>query len=109
VVGQTDNASVTALIGTLHGLGALILISSDLSHYLDYEQARELDATTSAAITALDCHLQPQQACGSKAINGMNGFARAQGWRAQLLAQCNSGDSAGDKSRVVGYGAYAYC
>ena len=109
VVGQVDAAAVSAVIGFLQRRGALVLISSDLSHFLDYEQACELDAATSSAIARLDINIEPRQACGCHAINGINNFASSQGWKVQQLARNNSGDSAGDKTRVVGYGAYAYC
>ena len=109
VVGQGDALQVAAVIGFLQSRGALVLISSDLSHFLSYEQAREVDARTSSAITRLATDIEPQQACGCHAINGLNSFAKSQGWEAQLLARNNSGDTAGDKARVVGYGAYAYC
>lgn len=108
LVGQGDPQPVANLIGALQAYGALILISSDLSHFLPYEDARHMDAATSEAISRLASDIQPQQACGCGAINAMNTFARRQGWRAQLLASNNSGDTGADASRVVGYGAYAY-
>jgi hypothetical protein len=108
LVGQAEVAWVADLISTLQAYGALVLISSDLSHFLSYEDARLVDARTSEAITLLASDIQAQQACGCGAINAMNTFARRQGWRAELLQRNNSGDTAGDASRVVGYGAYAY-
>jgi hypothetical protein len=108
LVGQGEPERVAELVGALQAYGALVLISSDLSHFLPYDDARLVDASTSEAIIRLDSNLQPQQACGYGAINAMNTFARRQGWRTELLARNNSGDTGGDNSRVVGYGAYAY-
>lgn len=108
LVGQSPAGEVSALIDRLVESGAFILVSSDLSHFLAYSEARQLDAETSAAITGLATDIQPRQACGSGAINGLNAYARRHDWQARCLALENSGDSAGDKDRVVGYGAYAY-
>jgi len=109
VVGQADAAAVSVVVDFLQCRGALVLISSDLSHFLNYEQACELDAATAQAITRLACDIESRQACGCHAINGFNSFAANQGWKVQQLARNNSGDTAGDRTRVVGYGAYAYC
>lgn len=108
LVGQASAVAVAAVIERLYQAGALVLISSDLSHFLSYNEACNVDGITAQAIDQLASDLQPQQACGSAAINGMNTFARQQGWQVQQLMRNNSGDSAGDKARVVGYGAYAY-
>lgn len=109
VVGQGDVLQVAAVIDFLQRRGALVVVSSDLSHFLSYQQACTVDAKTCTGITRLATDIHPQQACGCHAINGLNSSAKSQGWQAQLLARNNSGDTAGDKARVVGYGAYAYC
>lgn len=85
-----------------------IVVSSDLSHYLEYSQARAVDESTADGILAMRSPLSPSQACGAGAINGLLVAARARGLRARLLDLRNSGDTAGDKSRVVGYGAFAF-
>ncbi len=87
--------------------GTLIVVSSDLSHYLDYETAVEVDRATTRAIEALDAHIRPEQACGCRPLNGLLHFARTRGLRVETLKLCNSGDTAGSRDRVVGYGAYA--
>ena len=90
------------------GPETLVVISSDLSHYLPYEQARRIDAGTIAQISALDGPLDHTQACGATAVNGLLVTARRHGLRPVLLGACNSGDTAGDRSRVVGYCAFAF-
>ncbi|HCZ14575.1 MAG TPA: AmmeMemoRadiSam system protein B, partial [Candidatus Accumulibacter sp.] len=85
-----------------------IVISSDLSHYLPYAVARETDAETARRIVALDPPLDHQQACGATPVNGLLLAARRHGLQAQLIDLRNSGDTAGDRSRVVGYGAFAF-
>jgi hypothetical protein len=85
----------------------LILVSSDLSHYHHYEQARQIDAATSASILRREATLVGEQACGSVGINGLLHLAGQRGFAVAEIARCNSGDTAGDRSRVVGYGAFA--
>jgi AmmeMemoRadiSam system protein B len=85
----------------------LIVISSDLSHYLDYESASRLDRKTSDAIEALDYEsIAPGQACGRVPVSGLLHVARSKGMHCRLVDLRNSGDTAGSKDRVVGYGAY---
>lgn len=87
----------------------LIVISSDLSHYLDYATARSLDRRTSDAICALQPEaVAPEQACGQPAIAGLLQVAKAHGAEGRVLDLRSSGDTAGPKDRVVGYGAYVF-
>jgi len=86
----------------------LVVISSDLSHYLTYDQARSRDAATVAQIMALQGPLDHQQACGATPVNGMLEVARRRGLVPRLLGACSSGDTAGDRDRVVGYCAVAF-
>lgn len=90
------------------GPETLIVISSDLSHYLQYNEARQIDKGTAQHILDLEPDIRHQQACGATPINGLLIAARLHGLRAQLIDLRNSGDTAGDKSRVVGYGAFAF-
>jgi MEMO1 family protein len=85
----------------------LVIISSDLSHYLDYDRARTLDAATAKSILACSPELDADQACGHAAINGLLYAARQRHLNARLLDLRNSGDTQPDRSRVVGYGAFA--
>jgi MEMO1 family protein len=91
------------------GADTLIVVSSDLSHYYDYEAARRLDAATAASIEryAWD-ELTCNNACGFLSIAGMLIEGVRRGLKAHRLALCNSGDTAGDRRRVVGYGAWAF-
>lgn len=110
VVGDASPQIVGAVLEKLWG-GAetLIVVSSDLSHYLDYETACQTDAWTSKAIEALQPdNIQYEQACGRNPINGLLYVARQHGLRVKTLDLRNSGDTAGSKDRVVGYGAYAF-
>jgi MEMO1 family protein len=89
------------------GPETLVLISSDLSHYHTWSEARQLDTETTRAIVERRSDVADEQACGACAINGLMQVARRRGLTVELLDQRNSGDTAGDHSRVVGYGAYA--
>jgi AmmeMemoRadiSam system protein B len=91
------------------GPETLFVVSSDLSHYHDYDTARRLDAATAAAIERGDWEsLGPDQACGFLAVAALLLEAHARGLAAQRLALCNSGDTAGSRDRVVGYGAWMF-
>lgn len=85
----------------------VISVSSDLSHFLDYEQARDVDEKTAERIEHLQPdEIGPDQACGFVAVRGLLELAAAHGLSVERLTLCNSGDTAGDKDRVVGYGAW---
>ena len=88
----------------------LIVVSSDLSHYYPYEEAIELDSIAHEAITSLNCEKMEQraEACGKAAILTLMQIAKDLRWKSMLLDYCNSGDTAGDKESVVGYGCYAF-
>jgi AmmeMemoRadiSam system protein B len=89
------------------GRETLVVVSSDLSHYLDYESARRLDAQTTRAIEALAPDaLAPDRACGAIPVQGLLLAARRHGLHARAVDVRSSGDTAGPKDRVVGYGAY---
>lgn len=108
VVGESQPAEVAEVIEVLWGgPETLILASSDLSHYLPYEQAQAKDQHTSQRILDFSSDLDGEEACGCKVLNGLLKIARQKGLNIDLLALENSGDTAGDQSRVVGYGAYA--
>ncbi|MDO8932154.1 MAG: AmmeMemoRadiSam system protein B [Rhodocyclaceae bacterium] len=108
-VGDASGADVAAVMEALWG-GAetLILVSSDLSHYHAYAAAQKLDRQTADDILQLRPLASHEQACGATPINGLIAAARHKGLVPQLLDLRNSGDTAGDKSRVVGYGAFAF-
>ena len=87
------------------GEETLVVISSDLSHYLSYAAAQNTDSATVRQILAMEPGLNHQQACGATPVNGLLRFAAAHGLHTQLLDMRNSGDTSGDKARVVGYAA----
>ncbi|OHC67247.1 MAG: AmmeMemoRadiSam system protein B [Rhodocyclales bacterium GWA2_65_20] len=108
-VGDATGAEVAEVMEALWG-GAetLILVSSDLSHYHAYGAAQRLDRQTADDILHLRPLADHDQACGATPINGLIAAAQRKGLHAQLLDLRNSGDTAGDKSRVVGYAAFAF-
>jgi AmmeMemoRadiSam system protein B len=108
VLGDASPDYVASLLADVWGdADTLVLASSDLSHYNRYEVAQQLDAATSGAILQLQTNLSGDQACGAVAINGLLRYAPERRLAVVEVARCNSGDTAGDRSRVVGYGAYA--
>jgi AmmeMemoRadiSam system protein B len=74
---------------------------------LPYEAARARDGRTAQSIVALEASVDPDEACGAMPINGLLALARRRGMAVELLDLRNSGDTAGDRGRVVGYGAFA--
>ena len=108
-VGQASPEAIAEVLDHLWGgEETLIVVSSDLSHYLPYDSARQTDAQTAQHILDLDPTIHHQQACGASPVNGLLLAARKHGLLAQLIDLRNSGDTAGDKARVVGYGAFAF-
>ena len=109
VVGDANPEEVAEVLELMWGGSETVLvISSDLSHYLPYRTAQQVDGITTQAILHLDATLTHQHACGGTPINGLLLAARRHGLQPTLLGQCNSGDTAGDKNRVVGYAAIAF-
>ena len=101
-------AEIGALLERLWGgPETLIVISSDLSHYQPYAAARAHDARTAERIVALDATLEPEDACGALAINGLLWLARRRRCAIEVVDLRSSGDTAGSKDEVVGYGAFA--
>ncbi|MCS6903023.1 MAG: AmmeMemoRadiSam system protein B [Candidatus Bipolaricaulota bacterium] len=88
----------------------LFIVSSDLSHYYPYDEAVERDALAHRAIESFDFTLMEDrvEACGKTAILTLMQIAKERHWKPKLLDYRNSGDTAGDKFRVVGYGCYAF-
>jgi MEMO1 family protein len=110
IVGDVAPQDVALVLRRLWGgPDTLIVVSSDLSHYHDYQTARRLDAATAAAIEHGDwASLGPNQACGCLAVAGLLLEAGRRGFQARRLSLCNSGDTAGSRDRVVGYGAWMF-
>ena len=110
VVGDATAQEVAQVLAQLwSGPETLLVISSDLSHYHSYETARRLDATTAASIENADwASLGPGQACGHLPIAGLLIEANRRNLKARRLSLCNSGDTAGTRNQVVGYGAWIF-
>jgi AmmeMemoRadiSam system protein B/AmmeMemoRadiSam system protein A len=109
VVGAASIKQVAEVLERLWGGDeTLVVISTDLSHYLPYAEARATDRMTVERILQLDPELDHDQACGATPLGGALLAARAHGLVPRLLDLRNSGDTAGDRSRVVGYGAFAF-
>jgi hypothetical protein len=110
LVGEAGTDEVAEVLERLWG-GAetLLVISSDLSHYLDYESAKRIDTETSRAIEALRPEaIGYNQACGRNPLTGLLREAQRHGLQARTLDLRSSGDTAGPRTQVVGYGAYAF-
>jgi MEMO1 family protein len=109
VMGEVDPATAASALGRIVDDHTLIVASSDLSHYYSYATAQKLDERCVKAICDLDIDtMETQEACGRIPILTLMHLARERGWKACLLDRRNSGDTAGDKSRVVGYAAIAF-
>lgn len=110
IVGDANSQSVSEVLERLWGSkSTLIVVSSDLSHYHSYEDARHRDQRTTSAIESMQPeNIGYEDACGRNPVNGLLVAAQHHGLQVETLDLRNSGDTAGDKSRVVGYGAYVF-
>lgn len=108
-VGRASAEAVAEVLERLWGgPETLIVVSSDLSHYLPYDVAREIDGRTAARILAFDPTISHDEACGATPLNGLLIAAERHGLAARQVDLRNSGDTAGDRRRVVGYGGFAF-
>jgi MEMO1 family protein len=110
LVGETTDEEIAQVIETLWGgPETIILVSSDLSHYLSYADGQRVDRATADAIRELRPDaIARDQACGQKGIRGLLQAARRQGMQCQVLDLRSSGDTSNRRDRVVGYGAFAF-
>lgn len=110
VVGRAAPEAVAAVLDALWGgPETLIVVSTDLSHYLDHDRAVVRDRRTAAAILAGDVEgIGPSDACGAYPVNGLLAAVRRRGLQARLLDLRTSGDTAGSRDRVVGYGTFVF-
>jgi len=110
IVGDAKPELVARVIEALWGgPETLIVVSSDLSHYLNYDDARAIDAVTCQAIEDLDAEsIEHGMACGATPVSGLLITARRRGMTVTTLDLRNSGDTAGDRDQVVGYGAWMF-
>ena len=108
-VGHASAEEVAEVIEALWGgPETLIVVSSDLSHYLPYKDAQSIDRETAQAVLQLDTAIDHEHACGATPVAGLSLAARRHNLKPELLDLRNSGDTAGDKSRVVGYASFAF-
>jgi AmmeMemoRadiSam system protein B len=108
VFGDVDEVGLAPRLAKLADARTFFVASSDLSHYYAYEQAKALDEETVQAILRLDIEaVKQREACGKGPILALLQLVRARGWKARLLDLRNSGDTSGDRSRVVGYASIA--
>ena len=112
VMGPCDASTMAQAIATLlRNPRTLLVVSADLSHYLPYDDAVKRDRETLDRILSLDPNWQQDQdnrTCGRYPVGVLLELARKQHWKPVLLNYSNSGDTAGDKAAVVGYGAVAF-
>lgn len=107
VVGLTPAESVAELVEWAWSQpDTLVVISSDLSHYHPYTEACRIDGDTDAELLAFHADIRPEQACGAYALNGLMLAAKRRGLHIDRLDLRNSGDTAGGRDQVVGYGSY---
>jgi len=108
VVGNASASEVGRLIlPALQDPETLTVISTDLSHYHSYVKAKLIDENTNRRIIAGDTDIRGDEACGYMGLNGLLWALASTNFKPHIIQSCNSGDKAGDKARVVGYGAYA--
>lgn len=110
IVGNTTHDRVAEVLDALWGgPETLIVISSDLSHYLSYDRACAIDAETRQAIEDLEIRgIDHDVACGATPIGGLLITAKQRGMSVNTLDMRNSGDTAGDRRHVVGYGSWEF-
>jgi AmmeMemoRadiSam system protein B len=109
VVGRAAALDVADVLAALWGGGeTVVVISTDLSHYHDYATAAELDRSTADSIVARDAHaIELERACGAYPLRGLLELSKRTGLDIELLDLRCSGDTAGDRTKVVGYGAFS--
>jgi AmmeMemoRadiSam system protein B/AmmeMemoRadiSam system protein A len=107
-VGTASVQEVAEVIERLWGgRETLVVVSTDLSHYHPYGEAKRIDGATLERICGLATDLDHDEACGATPLNGLLAVAKVRGMTIRQLAACNSGDTAGGRAEVVGYGALA--
>jgi AmmeMemoRadiSam system protein B len=108
VVGQTEPLAVADLLEAAVTLRALVVCSTDLSHYLDQNKAVQRDRRTAEGIVARRPEaIADHDACGAAALRGILTWAKQHRHNVELLDLRTSADTAGDRTRVVGYGAFS--
>jgi AmmeMemoRadiSam system protein B len=107
LTGDDDPDPARTALDAMLDAGLFVVVSSDLSHYHDHVTARSLDSETANTIVELrEGGLGPASACGRTAVRGALRVAAERGWKCELLDLRTSGDTAGPRDRVVGYGCF---
>jgi MEMO1 family protein len=108
LVGDASRQEVAAVVGAVMDAHTILVVSTDLSHYLAATEAKARDLASALTIERLDdsC-LGPNDACGYVALNGALRAAKETRWQIARLDLRNSGDTSGERRRVVGYGAWS--
>jgi len=109
VVGHAEPIAVADVLASAWGGSeTLVVVSTDLSHYHDYATASALDRRTAESIVAREVdRIAPSDACGAHPLRGLLELSRRAGLGVELLDLRSSGDTAGDRNKVVGYGSFA--
>jgi AmmeMemoRadiSam system protein B/AmmeMemoRadiSam system protein A len=109
LTGRSDPKTLATTLAPYVGEDTLVVASSDLSHYYSYETAVTLDRICTSAITGYKfSDMALCEACGKQAVLTLMHIAQIKGWRSVLTDYKNSGDTAGNKNRVVGYASIAF-
>jgi MEMO1 family protein len=109
VTGDVDPAKLARALADRLDDKTLLVVSTDLSHYHPYDDARQMDKSCVNGILALDpTAVKSESACGRTGVLTLLELAKLKGWKAELLDYRNSGDTAGNKDGVVGYAAIAF-
>ncbi|MBF0214535.1 MAG: AmmeMemoRadiSam system protein B [Magnetococcales bacterium] len=109
VYGEMSGGQLADLLEMCWKPGDLIVISTDLSHFHTYDEAKRLDARSNEAILSRDIRAMSScEACGNTGVRAVLETARRQRWIPRLMDLRNSGDTAGDRQRVVGYASYLF-
>lgn len=110
ITGEGDPKRFSEILSGFEKDIDLFVVSSDLSHYYPYEVAKMLDVKANEAIPALDIKKvnEEVEACGKQGILTIMHLAKKNNWQGIFVDYKNSGDTAGDKNSVVGYGCYAF-
>ncbi|MEO5340915.1 MAG: AmmeMemoRadiSam system protein B [Magnetococcus sp. MYC-9] len=109
VFGRISGGHLADLVARIWRPGDLLLASTDLSHYHTYEEARRLDRQCLEALERITPRtMEKAEACGNIGVCALLELARRRQWRSALADYRTSGDTAGDKDRVVGYVSYLF-
>jgi AmmeMemoRadiSam system protein B len=107
LVGCADADTVARVMDTVwQDSSTLLVVSTDMSHFLRYPKAQQIDLRTSHRVLQRRDDLVGEEACGARVLNGLSHSQRARSLALRLVGLCNSGDTGGDRERVVGYGAF---